>query len=74
MKIERIGDGFAVRLPDDMVEGLALQEGDEVSLYLQKRQKPLTDAERKEAIEGLRRYRGMMPADFKFDRDEANAR
>lgn len=27
-----------------------------------------------EALMGLRKYRGRMPADFKFDREEANAR
>lgn len=76
MKIERIDNHYAVRLPDDMVERLGLHEGDEVHLTLtpQKADRPLTKAERHELIEGLRRYEGTMPAGFKFDREEANAR
>jgi antitoxin MazE len=31
-------------------------------------------AERAELIERLRAFRGRLPADFKFDRDDANAR
>jgi hypothetical protein len=29
---------------------------------------------REEALENLKRFRGTMPADFMFDREEANAR
>lgn len=31
-------------------------------------------AKRQAAVERLRAYRGWLPDDFKFDRDEANAR
>jgi len=33
-----------------------------------------TKSERLEAIEELRKFEGIMPADFKFDREEANRR
>lgn len=32
MQVARWGDGLAVRLPDDVVEKLALKEGDEVDI------------------------------------------
>jgi hypothetical protein len=33
-----------------------------------------TDREREEALKALRKYRGAMPKDFKFNRDEAHER
>ena len=78
MRVSKWGNSLAVRLPADVVETLELKEGDEVdfnadpantrSLALIRR---LTKAE---AMEKLRSLRGMMPADYKFDRDEANER
>ncbi|MEG3178383.1 AbrB/MazE/SpoVT family DNA-binding domain-containing protein [Sphingomonas sp. RB3P16] len=70
------GDDFAVRLPKEMVEALAVELGEEFdvrvqldgSLRIARKMTP------EEAIIGLRKFRGMMPADVKFDRDEANAR
>ena len=76
MIITRIGDDLAVRLSADDVARLGLKEGDEVEV---KR------AEKTEASEGpevspeewlirMRKLRGKIPADFKFDREEANER
>jgi hypothetical protein len=31
-------------------------------------------AERQKQLDGLRNFRGRLPADFKFDREEANSR
>lgn len=76
MRIARWGNSLAVRLPSSMVDALGLQEGDEVEIHadgrldLQIVRKP----SREELIEKLRAFRGSLPADFKFDREEANAR
>lgn len=75
MHVTRLGDGLAVRVPADVAERLDLKEGDEVELV------PVTHAgadstyaSRLEALKSIRQYRGSLPADFKFDRDEANRR
>jgi antitoxin MazE len=54
-----------------------LKEGDDVDVRvagIRTTLDPVQKAEREEWLKRLRRFRGMMPADFKFDRDEANAR
>lgn len=76
MKVSKWGNSLAVRLPAEVVEALSIKEGDEVMLKAVDRrdfdisQRPT----RQEVILELRKYRGMIPADFKFDREEANAR
>ena len=76
MKIAKWGNSLAVRIPKDVAEALGFKEGDEVTVraaWNDTMQVGRTMT-REEAIEGLRKYRGLLPADFKFDRDEANAR
>jgi antitoxin MazE len=76
MRVSKWGNSLAVRLPNTVVEALDLQEGDEIELHavdsrdLDVVRRPT----RQELIEQLRKYRGLLPADFKFDREEANAR
>ena len=76
MKIAKWGNSLAVRLPASVVEALELQEVDDVELHAEGarnlRIAPKPTQER--LIERLRKYRGSLPADFKFDRDEANER
>lgn len=76
MRVAKWGNSLAVRLPSPVVEALELKEGDEIELHAIDRrdlnvQRRVT---RRELIEQLRAYRGMLPADFKFDRDDANER
>ena len=76
MQLAKWGDDFAVRLPDEMVKALALELGEELDVRVQfdgslRIGRKLTP---EEALAGLEKYRGRMPADFKFDREEANAR
>uniref|UniRef100_UPI0035C970EC AbrB/MazE/SpoVT family DNA-binding domain-containing protein n=1 Tax=uncultured Sphingomonas sp. TaxID=158754 RepID=UPI0035C970EC len=76
MQLAKWGDDFVVRLPKEMVEALALELGQELDVRVQ-HDGSLRIARKmtvQEALEGLRKYRGRMPADFKFDREEANAR
>ncbi len=76
MQVSRWGNSLAVRLPAAVVEALELKEGDEVEIHVAGARdfavarKPGRD----ELLERLRAFRGRLPADFKFDRLEANAR
>ena len=78
MIITKIGDDLAVRLSADDVARLGLKEGDEVEVEVKRAEKAesLEEAEvsPEEWLMRMRRFRGMLPADFKFDRDEANER
>ncbi len=76
MKVAKWGNSLAIRIPKDVAEALDINEGDDVELEpgrigVLRLNRQMT---REEALENLRRFRGTMPADFKFDREEANAR
>ena len=76
MQVAKWGNSLAVRLPATVVEVLGLKEGDEIEIHVTDRRqfgvarKPGRD----ELLKRLRAFRGRLPADFKFDRDDANAR
>jgi antitoxin MazE len=76
MQVVKWGNGLAVRLPAVLVEALGLQEGDEVEIHVTGSKdfgvarKPGRD----ELLKRLRAFRGRLPIDFKFDRDQASAR
>ncbi len=76
MHISKWGNSLAVRLPSVVVEVLGLKEGDDIEIEVagarvfEVRKKP----EARELLARLRKYRGRMPADFKFDRLEAHER
>jgi len=76
MKVAKWGNSLAVRLPKAMVEALGLKEGDdvEVAVTTAGEAEAAARAERIRWLEEMRQYRGRLPADFKFDRDEANSR
>lgn len=78
MQVSKWGNSLAVRLPAALVQELGLQVGDEVELVSSQSGAPVLELLRKpsreQAIESLRRYAGRLPADFKFDREEANRR
>jgi antitoxin MazE len=76
LKLAKWGNSLAVRLPAAVVEALKLKEGDDIEIRVADAQE-LTVARkpgRQELLKRLRRFRGRLPPDFKFDRDEANAR
>lgn len=76
MQVAKWGNSLAVRLPAAVVEALELQEGDDIQVevvgarILQVERTPDTKA----LLARLRKYRGRLPAGFKFDRIEANER
>lgn len=76
MQVSKWGNSLAVRLPATVVEALALKEGDQVELQVAgKRSFQVARApEARELVARLRKYRGRLPATFKFDRLEANER
>lgn len=76
MRISKWGNSLAVRLPVAVVEALELRDGDDVEVHvagtraLKLARKPSP----RQLLVRLRKYRGRLPADFKFDRIEANER
>lgn len=76
MKVAKWGNSLAVRLPKEVAENLGVSEGDQVEFrrdgdgrIIVKKQLSF-----EEWVKSLRKYRGLIPADYKFDRDEANSR
>jgi antitoxin MazE len=76
MRVAKWGNSLAVRLPMAVVEALELKEGDEIELHVAdaRRLAVVRKPGRDEVLRRLRAFRGRLPSDFKFDRDEANAR
>jgi len=76
MQVAKWGNSLAVRLPAAVVEALALKEGDEIEIHVAgaRQFSVARKPDRRELLIRLRAFRGRLPADFKFDRDDANAR
>lgn len=76
MQVAKWGNSLAVRLPAAVVEALELKEGDDIEIHVvDAREFEVARKPGREALlERLRAFRGRLPADFRFDRDEANAR
>jgi antitoxin MazE len=76
MQVAKWGNSLAVRLPAAVVEALELKEGDEIEIHVaDARQFSVARKPGRGALlQRLRTFRGRLPADFKFDREEANGR
>jgi antitoxin MazE len=76
MHVSKWGNSLAIRLPAAVVEVLELKEGDEIEITVadSRRFSVSRKVSREELLKRLRAFRGRLPADFKFDRDETNAR
>ena len=76
MQVCKWGNSLAIRLPAAIVEILDLKEGDDIQIAVSG--DASFDVKKSENVEAiltrLRAYRGRLPADFKFDRLEANER
>lgn len=74
MQVAKWGNSLAVRLPAAIVEALQIKEGDDIEIHVanervfELKKKPTPQ----ELLATLRKYRGRLPEDFKFDRLEAN--
>ena len=76
MQVAKWGNSLAIRLPAAVVAALQLKEGDEIEIHVADEREFAVARKpgRTELLNRLRAFRGRLPADFKFDRDEANAR
>jgi antitoxin MazE len=76
VQVAKWGNSLAVRLPAAVVDALELKEGDEIEIHVADEREFGVSRKpgREELVKRLRTFRGRLPADFKFDRDEANAR
>ena len=76
MKIAKWGNSLAVRIPKDVVDAMGLKENDEIGLVPTgvKGTLRVVRMTREEALREIGQFRGRMPADYKFDREEANSR
>lgn len=76
MQVAKWGNSLAVRLPASLVQALELREGEDIELHVvgarsfEVERRPDTA----ELLSRLRQLRGVLPADFHFDRLEANSR
>jgi antitoxin MazE len=75
MQVAKWGNSLAIRLPVAVVNALELREGDDIEVLIaddrvfKVRKKP----DHETILKRLRRFRGKLPADFVFDREDANA-
>lgn len=76
MQVSKWGNSLALRLPAAVVEALELKEGDEIEVHVAdaRRLGIAKKPGRADLLKRLRSLRGRLPADFRFDRDEANGR
>lgn len=76
MQVAKWGNSLAVRFPASLVQALNLKEGEEIELHLLG-ERSLAVARKdtpEQLLERLRALRGRLPADFHFDRQEAQER
>ena len=77
MKVSRWGNSLAIRIPADVAEKLGFAEGDQVKIESKEgklvAEKEMTRDEMWAKFEEMRK-KIVWPADYKFDRDEANSR
>lgn len=73
MQVSRWGNSLAVRLPASGVEALELKEGDDIEIHAAGA-RAFVVSRTPDRLERLRTFRGRLPADFHFDRDEAGGR
>lgn len=76
MQVSKWGNSLAVRLPAAVVEALELKEGDEIEIHIADAREFAVSRKptRADLLQRLRAFRGRLPPDFRFDRDESNAR
>jgi antitoxin MazE len=76
MRVSKWGKSLAIRLPAAVVEAVELKEGDEVEVHVVGGRALGIDRDRsrERALDRIRAFRKEVPTDWKFDREEVNAR
>lgn len=76
MRIAKWGNSLAVRLPAKLIDEMGLKEGDEIDVFFNSNSEieVARSRRREEAMEAIRKLARPFPPDYKFDREEANAR
>lgn len=75
MQIAKWGNSLALRIPANVAKSLALKAGDEVEIVASPSGFEVIKDDRKaKAFEALSRFKGRLPQNFKFNRDELNER
>ena len=76
MQVSKWGNSLAIRLPAALVEVLNLKAGDEVEVNVAGHKEFVIERKmtREEAIAKIRSSGMRLPADYKFNREEINAR
>jgi antitoxin MazE len=79
LHVGKWGNSLALRLPRGTVERFNISEGDAIDISLIETalaaaEQQASQERRQAAFEEIRRRRRPLPADYKFDRDEANSR
>jgi antitoxin MazE len=76
MRVSKWGNSLAIRLPAAVVEALELKDGDEVEVHVagERAFDVGRDRSRERALARIRALRKSLPADWRFDREDANAR
>jgi len=76
VQVAKWGNSLAIRLPAAVVEALGLREGDDVVVHAAGRR--VLEVEKapgtRQLLARLRKFRGRLPKDFRFDRLQANER
>lgn len=76
MRISKWGNSLAIRLPASVVAALELKNGDDVDIHVEGARAFALEKtpEAEDLLARVRRLRGRLPADFKFDRLTAHER
>ena len=76
MLVSKWGNSLAVRLPRSVVDGLDLKSGDRLEIVSATAERVVLakDRRRARAVERMRGRALPLPADYVFDRDDANLR
>jgi antitoxin MazE len=76
MQVAKWGNSLAIRLPASLVEALELQVGDEIEIHIAgaREMEIARRPTRDDLMQRLQAFRGRIPTDFKFSRDDANDR
>ena len=76
MQVAKWGNSLAVRLPAAVVLALDLKEGDDIAINVASERvfEIVKSPTKTDLIDRLRKLRGTISSDFKFDRLEANER